>query len=127
VPTLPNFIAVCAAGAAGTGARYLIASWSAEKIGPGFPYGTLTVNLIGCFLIAVVMQLAASNAWSPAMRATIAVGFLGGFTTYSSFNFETMALMQTAPATGGAYLLLTLLGGFVAGWLGLTVARLVAA
>ena len=85
------------------------------------------MNLVGCFLIAVVMQLAASQDWSPAMRSTIAVGFLGGFTTYSSFNFETMALMQTAPATAGAYLLLTLLGGFVAGWLGLAAGRLFAA
>jgi CrcB protein len=105
----------------------LLATWSAEKLGPGFPYGTLTVNLVGCFLIAIVMQLAAVQGWSPAMRATIAVGFLGGFTTYSSFNFEVIALMQTAPATAGAYLLLTLVGGFVAGWLGLFVARLVAA
>ncbi len=123
MPTFTNFLAVCLAGAAGTGARYLIATYSAEKFGPGFPYGTLTVNLVGCFLIAVVMQLAAAQEWSPTLRATVAVGFLGGFTTYSSFNFETMALMQTAPATAGAYLLLTLLGGFVAGWLGFVVAR----
>ena len=122
-----NFISVCVAGAAGTGARYLIATWSAEKFGPGFPYGTLTVNLVGCFLIALVMQMAAAQGWAPTVRATVAVGFLGGFTTYSSFNFETMALMQTAPATAAAYLLSTLVGGFIAGWIGLAAGRLFAA
>jgi CrcB protein len=127
VSTAANFISVCVAGAIGTGARYLIATWSAEKFGPGFPYGTLFVNVLGCFLIALIMQTAVTNDWSPGLRVTLTAGFLGGFTTYSAFNFEALALMQSAPGLAGGYLLLTLVGGFVAGWLGLLVARLVAA
>ena len=61
--------------------------------------------------------------WTPLVRMTLTVGLLGGFTTYSSFNFEAIALMQRAPGLAVAYLLATVLGGFAAGWLGLAVAR----
>jgi len=123
VPPLANFLAVCAAGAVGTGARYLIGAWSADRFGVGFPYGTLAVNLIGCFAIAAVMQAAAAAQWSPQLRVTLTVGLLGGFTTYSSFNFDTMALLQRAPGLAVGYFLATIIGGLAAGWLGLVVAR----
>ena len=123
MPSAWNLLAVCLAGAVGTGARYLIATWTAERFGAEFPYGTLAVNLVGCFAIACVMPAAAAAQWSPLLRLTVTIGLIGGFTTYSSFNFETMALMQRAPGLAGAYLLATLLGGFAAGWLGLVVAR----
>src|SRR3954447_7437530 len=89
---MQRFVLICAAGAAGTGARYLIALWAVKRSGPGFPYGTLIVNLIGCFLIALVMELAASRTWPETSRLAVTVGFLGGFTTYSSFNYETTRL-----------------------------------
>ena len=120
---MPTFLIVCLAGAIGTGARYFVASFTANRFGLDFPYGTLTVNIVGCFLMAWVMQTAAVAQWSPQLRATVTIGLLGGFTTYSSFNFETMALMERAPGLAGTYLLATLLGGFAAGWLGLVVAR----
>jgi fluoride exporter len=115
---------ICLAGAAGTGARYLVSVWAAERLGTTFPYGTLVVNLTGCFLIALVMHAAFAMSWPPLLRSALAVGFLGGFTTYSSFNYETSSLLQagaTAPAAANA--LATLVGGVVAGWLGLLVAR----
>jgi fluoride exporter len=123
VPPLSTFLTVCAAGALGTGARYLIGAWTADRFGVGFPYGTLAVNLIGCFAIAWVMQTAATAQWSPQLRVTLTVGLLGGFTTYSSFNFDTMALMQRAPGMAAGYFAATILGGIAAGWLGLIVAR----
>src|SRR5262245_25109502 len=111
-------------GAAGTGTRYLIAVWAARRLGGDFPYGTLIVNLIGCFLIAMAMHIGVTLAWLPTVRAAITIGFVGGLTTYSSFNYETMRLVQEgAPLTALANLTATLVGGVLAGWAGLMTAR----
>ena len=91
---MERFLWICLAGAAGTGARYLIALWAAQRFGSSFPFGTLIVNLAGCFGIAAVMQAASTLSWSPTMRAAITIGFIGGLTTYSSFNYETTRLME---------------------------------
>ena len=116
---------ICLAGAAGTAARYLIGLWSVGRFGPTFPYGTLIVNLTGCFLIALVMDVAAARSWPETTRLAVTVGFLGGFTTYSSFNFETTRLAQTAILSGAAaYVLATLFGGLAAGILGMLAARI---
>ena len=115
---------ICLAGAAGTGARYLIAVWTAQRLGSAFPYGTLIVNLAGCFVIAALMHVALTLGWSPTVRAAITIGFIGGLTTYSSFNYETMRLFEEGAAlTAAVNVVGTLLGGFAAGWLGLIAAR----
>lgn len=65
-----------------------------------FPYGTLIVNMIGCFVIAAVMHAALILGWSLTVRSVVTIGFIGGLTTYSSFNYETMRLFEEgAPAT----------------------------
>ena len=115
---------ICLAGAAGTGTRYLVSVWAAQRFGTAFPVGTLVVNLAGCFLIAVIMHTAFALSWSPLVRSALTVGFLGGLTTYSSFNYETSSLLEAGAAgpalvNAGA----TIGGGFVAGWLGLIVSR----
>lgn len=115
---------ICLAGAAGTGARYLIAVWAAQRLGSSFPYGTLVVNLSGCFLISAIMQAALLTSGSPTTRAALTIGFVGGLTTYSGFNYETTRLLQDGAAEAAALnVLLTAGGGFVAGWLGLIVSR----
>jgi CrcB protein len=115
---------ICLAGAAGTGARYLIALWAARRLGSTFPYGTLIVNLIGCFVIAALMHASLTLGWSPTVRSAITIGFIGGLTTYSSFNYETMRLIEEgAPAAAAVNVVVTLLGGLTAGWLGLIAAR----
>jgi CrcB protein len=117
---------ICLAGAAGTGTRYLVALWAAQRLGSAFPYGTLIVNLAGCFVIAVLMHAALTFGWSPNLRAVLTIGFVGGLTTYSSFNYETMRLFEEgAPATAVMNLGLTLFGCFLAGWFGLVAARAV--
>jgi CrcB protein len=121
---MARFVWICLGGAAGTGARYLIALWAARRLGSAFPYGTLIVNLAGCFLIALVMQTATVLSWSPELRSAITVGFLGGLTTYSSFNYETMRLLQEgAPDSAALNALATIGGAFVAGWLGIIAGR----
>jgi CrcB protein len=121
---MERFFWICFAGALGTGARYLIALWAAQRLGSAFPYGTLIVNFAGCFAIAALMHAALTLGWPATTRAALTIGFIGGLTTYSSFNYETMRLFEEgALAAAGVNLALTLLGGFTAGWLGLIAAR----
>ena len=121
---MERFLWICFAGAAGTGARYLIAVWAAQRLGSAFPYGTLLVNLFGCFAIAAVMHAALTLGWPATRRSAVTIGFVGGLTTYSSFNYETMRLFEEgAPGTAALNLALTVLGGFMSGWLGLITAR----
>lgn len=115
---------ICLAGAAGTGTRYLIALWAAQRFGSAFPYGTLIVNVAGCFLIALIMQAAIATSWSPTVRSALAIGYVGGLTTYSSFNYETTRFLQDgAPDAAALNALLTVVGCFAAGWLGLIASR----
>ena len=115
---------IMTAGALGSGARYLVGLWAFERLGPAFPYGTVIINLLGCFVLGAVAHGATVLEWAPEVRAAVVIGFLGGFTTYSSFNQETLAMLGSG-ATGAALLNMaaTLMGGLAAGWLGLLVAR----
>jgi len=115
---------VILAGGLGSAARFLIGQWAATTLGVGFPYGTLIVNLVGCFALGVVVQLAVAGSWHGDVRTALAAGFLGGFTTYSSFNQETLTML-TAGTVGAAIVnvAITLAGGLAAGALGLTAGR----
>jgi CrcB protein len=121
---MERFFWICAAGAAGTGARYVIAVWAAQRFGSSFPYGTLIVNVVGCFGIAAVMHAALTLSWSPTVRSAVAIGFIGGLTTYSSFNYETSRLLEEgAHGSAAVNAIATIIGSFAAGWLGLVFAK----
>jgi CrcB protein len=122
---MERFLWICFAGALGTGVRYLVGLWAAQRFGIGFPYGTLIVNVVGCFLIAVVLQLALSIISFPVnLRLALTTGFMGGLTTYSSFNYEATALAQNGnPRVAVLYFAATVLGCVVAGLLGTLLAR----
>jgi CrcB protein len=120
-----RFVLVCLGGAAGTGARYLFGVGAQRLTGGGFPYGTIGVNLIGSFLIVVVMQLGLmKETLSPDVRVILSTGVMGGFTTYSAFNYETVQFLRTG-AVGLAALNVgvTLVGCLLAAGLGFLVAR----
>jgi len=88
---------ICLGGAVGTGARYILAGWVLRLLGPAFPFGTLLINVLGSFAISVVMHLALSaKLIAPTLRLTLATGVLGGFTTYSTFNYETSPIFAKA-------------------------------
>jgi CrcB protein len=116
------------AGALGTLVRYGVGLWAGKALGTGFPYGTLIVNVSGCFLIALVGQLAiATTLISPTVRVTLTTGFMGGLTTYSSFNYETTNLLRDrAWAAGVTNLATTLLVCFLSGLLGIAAANRIA-
>ena len=125
---MERFLWVCLGGAIGSGARYLVALWALAALGPSFPYGTLIVNAVGSFLICVVMHLGVTGqVIQPMLRLFLTTGVMGGFTTYSAFDYETMRLTQDG-AYGKAALnvALTLLVCFGAGMAGDAVARAVA-
>jgi CrcB protein len=117
---------VVIAGGLGSGTRYLAGQWASAAFGASFPYGTLIVNLAGCLALGFIVQLAASGSVSPETRTALGVGFLGGFTTYSSFNQETLMLMSNGSGvTALLNVAVTLIGGLVAGLLGIALARAV--
>ena|SRR5436190_20716857 len=119
---------ICLGGAVGTAGRYLLGDWLMRVAGPAFPWGTLAVNVLGSFLLGLVMQLALSTDWiSPTVRLTLATGVLGGFTTYSSFNYETLRLLEGGSwLLAGANLAGTVAGCLVAGTLGMALGRALA-
>lgn len=120
-------------GALGSGARYLVAIWLLARLGPGFPWGTLTVNVLGSFALGWVMQIAAfPPTWlplgvHPETRIFLTTGVLGGFTTYSTFNFETLHYLQAGVWTlAAANVVGTLTTCLIAGFAGVGAARMLA-
>jgi len=112
-------------GALGTGARYLLSGWAPRWLGAAFPYGTLLCNVVGSFLMGLVMALGLSaTLFSPTTRLVLTTGVLGGFTTYSTFNYEALGLLQERDGLLFAlYLAATVLGCLVFGGLGLALGR----
>lgn len=87
------FIAVF--GALGCLFRYFLSGWVYGLLGRGFPYGTYAVNVVGAFLIGFIMELGLRSTVIPAaLRTGLAIGFLGGLTTFSSFSYETLKLLE---------------------------------
>jgi CrcB protein len=118
-----RLLLVCAGGAIGSGARYLVSTWAAVHLGADFPRGTLIVNVTGSFLLAFIFGLRPGIV-STDLRLFLGAGILGGYTTYSSFNTETLALFEGGSAgLAAANLAVTVLGCLAAGFAGLVVGR----
>jgi CrcB protein len=122
---MKEFVLVCLAGAAGTGARFALSTGIGALLGTQFPYGTIAVNVIGSFLIAAIAYAsAATELIPPTLRLVLTTGFLGGFTTYSAFNQETLvSLQQNLWGRAALNVGLTLVVCLVAGFAGVATAR----
>ena len=82
-------------GFLGANARYLLGGWISERLGTVFPYGTFVINLTGSFILGFFMAYAQERPWiAPSARLMFAVGFVGAYTTFSTFEYETMRLIQ---------------------------------
>jgi CrcB protein len=116
---------ICLGGAIGTGARYALSGWLLKALGASFPYGTLAVNVLGSFLVGSVMYAGLEAGMiPPTLRVALATGVLGGFTTYSSFSYETLRYIQEgAWLVAALNLAATFLGCLAACFLGWTGAR----
>lgn len=99
--TTPLFIA--GFGALGCLARYYLSGWVYDLFGRAFPYGTLVVNILGAFLIGLIMEFGLRSTLLPVdLRVGLTIGFLGGLTTFSTFSYETFRLLE-----GGEFLAAT--------------------
>lgn len=113
------------AGALGTLSRHGVNVWAARALGERLPYGTLAVNLAGCLLLGFAMQWFAMNdGVSRPVRLMLTVGFLGSFTTFSTFGYETFRYLQEgAVADAALNMSLNLALGLLAVWGGIAAAR----
>ena len=111
-------------GFAGSVSRYLLTKFVATKWPMAFPWGTFSVNILGCLLIGIIMGLSFQSAMSTQTRLLLATGFCGGFTTFSTYSLEIFELYQRGEAgISLLYLFASIAAGFLSVWLGLWLVR----
>jgi CrcB protein len=124
---LLKYLVVGIGGFIGANARFIVAQWAAQRWGTAFPYGTFIINITGCFILGLFATLMLRFAWNDNWRLLIAIGFVGAYTTFSTFEYDTL---QLAAQNQWSRALVNILGsvllGFIAAYLGVAVARLVA-
>lgn len=121
-----QLIVIALGGACGSVVRFLVSTGVYQWLGRGFPYGTLSVNVIGSFLIGFLAEalILQKVAFALEYRAAILVGFLGGFTTFSSFSLETIYLIEQGALSKAALnIALSIMACLLAVWLGLLAGR----
>lgn len=115
-----NFIYIAFGGALGAISRYILSTWIYNKSQQIFPYGTLAVNIIGCFFLGVFYTLTLEKSViAPQIRIMVTVGFLGAFTTFSTFSLETLNLVKENNISMALlYIGTSVILGLLAVWLG---------
>jgi CrcB protein len=99
-----TFWAVAVGAALGGVARYYLSSVVQHRVGAGFPWGTLLINVSGSLLLGFIVRYASATMVSPELRLLLTVGFCGGYTTFSTYSFETATLLEDGQfARAGAY------------------------
>jgi CrcB protein len=121
---MPNLFLVMIGGAIGAGCRYQLSRLALHHVGAAFPWGTLIVNLLGGLLIGMLAGLFARSGANEQLRLLLAVGVLGGFTTFSAFSLETYTMIEHgALAAAFAYVLASVVGALIMLLAGLWLAR----
>lgn len=121
-----KYLMVGFGGFLGTVARFWVDGYVSERFGPGFPYGTFIINCSGSFLIGLVLTVLSDRAhWNPNWRYLVAVGFIGAYTTFSTFEYEALRTMQQSEfLIGGLYVVLSVVIGFFSVWLGVVAGNM---
>jgi fluoride exporter len=113
-------------GGLGSVMRYLVGGWVANRLGVAFPYGTLLINITASFIIGFFLAFAQERALNPNWRLFVAVGFVGGYSTFSTFEFESVRLLQDGEMLFGAiYLVGSVAAGAIAAITGITLGSLI--
>jgi len=123
-----HLLLVAAGGAIGSSLRHLVNVVSLRWFGPGFPWSTLVVNIVGCLAIGVLIEIIARKfGASQEMRLFIATGILGGFTTFSAFSLDAAVLWERgAHGVAALYVSASVIGALAALFAGLWLARTLA-
>lgn len=104
--------------------RYLLGGLVQRAAGAGFPAGTMAVNILGSFLLGLLLRYSLNAPMGPNLRAALTAGFCGGFTTFSTFSYETVELLQDGQwGRAGIYVGLSLVVSLAAVWAGFLLAR----
>ncbi len=121
-----TYLWVALGGAVGAAARYGIVQWMSTRWGMAFPWGTLAVNVTGSLAIGFLAALLSTRTADPTLRLVLITGLLGGYTTFSAFSFETLALISAGRwAAATAYIAGSVLLGLLASALGFSLATIV--
>lgn len=116
---------VALGGALGSLARYALGAWIYSRMGTRFPYGTFAINISGCFVIGLALSILDARAELPsAWRLAIPIGFVGAYTTFSTFEFETYRTAQNNPAMALLYVGSSVVFGYLAVYLGTLTSRI---
>jgi CrcB protein len=110
-------------GAAGTVARYGLDGWIQYRVGSVFPAGTLTINLLGCLLLGIIGQFGLNHiSVNPDLRIGLTIGLMGGFTTFSTFGWDTVRMLEEGEwIKACVYVGASVLGGLIAMMVGMRV------
>lgn len=124
---MTEFWALGFGGFLGATARYYLVHFTNRLLGSGFPYGTLAVNILGCFLLGFIATAVEDKfSISPVVRTFLTVGILGAFTTFSTFSYETIALVRAGNvAVAFANIFLSLAVGILAAYVGISVSKMI--
>jgi CrcB protein len=122
---MTKYLMVGIGGALGSILRFSVGGYVSNRLGVRFPYGTFLINCTGSFLIGLVVTLLAERThWSPNWRYLIPIGFIGGYTTFSTFELETFRNFQDGEIlVAGLNVALSVVIGFVSVWLGVITGR----
>jgi CrcB protein len=120
-----KYLIVGLGGFIGANARYIVGNLARQWWGTNFPYGTFVINTSGCFILGLFATLALRLAWSDNWRLLIAIGFVGAFTTFSTFEYETLQLIAEGRQllAAGVNVLGSIVVGLFAAYLGVVTAR----
>jgi fluoride exporter len=122
---LQKYLLIAIGGALGSVTRYLVGSTVANRMGTRFPYGTFVINLTACLIIGFFLAAVGRRTEvNPALRFLIPIGFVGAYSTFSTFEWETFVHLQTGDFLIAAlYVSLSILLGLLAVWVGVVLAR----